>query len=158
MRRRYAQGARAVWRVVHGPPGEAEDPRPRPRDLATLKQERARTTTRLTGFLRSQGRRLTSLHTFAAPLEAWRRWEGSPMPRGWRRRGLRVSVPHAWLRPQMAALAAARRALLHRAQDASLAKGRQFMHRKGLGSTGAWWWGMACVGGWAWQHRRAVGG
>jgi transposase len=47
--RRFHDGERAGWRVGHGPSVEAEDQRPLPRDLATLKQERARTTTRLKG-------------------------------------------------------------------------------------------------------------
>jgi transposase len=69
---------------------EAEDQRPLHRDLATLKHERASTTTRLKGLLRSQGIRLTSLSQFPEQLEALRLWAGSPMPRGLRRRVLRV--------------------------------------------------------------------
>jgi transposase len=90
MLRRYAYGERAVWRVVHGPTVEAEDQRHLHRDLAPLKQERASTTTRIKGLRRSQGIRLTSLSKLPEPLEALRRWDGSPMPRGLRRRLLRV--------------------------------------------------------------------
>ncbi len=54
-------GEREVWRVVHVPSVEAEDQRHLHRDLETLKQERASTTTRIKGLLRSQGIRLTSL-------------------------------------------------------------------------------------------------
>jgi transposase len=52
---RYHHGERDVWRVVHVPSVEAEDQRHLHRDWETLKQERARTTTRLKGLLSSQG-------------------------------------------------------------------------------------------------------
>src|SRR2546430_9927213 len=42
---RYAQGERQVWQVVKVPSMEAEDHRHLHRDLETLKQERASTTT-----------------------------------------------------------------------------------------------------------------
>jgi transposase len=86
---RYAYGVREVWRVVHEPAVEAEDPRHVHRDLATLKQERTSTTTRIKGLLSSQGIRMTSLSTFPEQLEALRLWDGSPMPSGLRRRLLR---------------------------------------------------------------------
>jgi transposase len=87
---RYAHGAREVWRVVHVPSAEAEDQRHRHRDLETLKQERARTTTRLKGLLRSQGIRLTSLRKLPEQLEAlrkllmalWRFLETGVLPEG----------------------------------------------------------------------------
>jgi transposase len=47
---RYECGARQVWRVVHVPSVEAEDQRHLPRDLETLKQEQASTTTRIKGY------------------------------------------------------------------------------------------------------------
>ena len=58
----------------------------------------------------------------------------------------------------MAAWEAARRAWLHRAQDASLEQVRPVRPRKGRGSTGAWLWVMALFGGRALQTRRAGGG
>ena len=87
---RYAQGERHVWQVVKGPSVEAEAHRHLHRDLATLKQERASTTTRILGLLRSQGLRVTSLTTLPEPLAALRLWHGSPVPPGLRRRVLRV--------------------------------------------------------------------
>jgi transposase len=50
-----SHGERQVWRGVHVPSIEAEDQRHLHRDLETLKQERASTTTRLKGLLRSRG-------------------------------------------------------------------------------------------------------
>jgi hypothetical protein len=87
-----------VWRVVPVPSVAAEDQRHRHRDLATLKQARASTTTRLKGLRSSQGIRLTSLSTCAEHLEALRLWDGSAMPSGLRRRLLWVYTHHACLR------------------------------------------------------------
>jgi len=67
---RYAQGERQGWQVVKAPSVEAEDQRHRHRDLATLKQERASTTTRIKGLRSSQGLRVTSLTKWPEPLEA----------------------------------------------------------------------------------------
>src|SRR3989442_15666025 len=58
---RFHHGERDVWRVVHVPTVEAEDQRHLHRDLETLKQERASTTTRIKGLLSTQGLRLTHL-------------------------------------------------------------------------------------------------
>src|ERR671922_416033 len=91
---RYESGEREVWRVVHVPSVEAEDQRQLHRDLETLKQERASTTTRLKGLLSSQGVRLTSLRQLPAQLDALRLWDGSPLPSGLRRRLLRVYSHH----------------------------------------------------------------
>jgi transposase len=87
---RYAQGERQVWQVVHGPSVEAEDQRHRHRDVATLKRERASTTARIQGLLRSQGLRMTSLTQLPEQRDALRLWEGSPLPSGLRQRVLRV--------------------------------------------------------------------
>ena len=87
---RYAQGERHVWQVVKGPAVEAEDHRHLHRDLETLKQERASTTTRIEGLLSSQGLRVTSLTKLPEQLDALRLWDGSPVPPGLRRRVLRV--------------------------------------------------------------------
>jgi transposase len=61
MLRRYAQGERQVWQVVKGPSVEAEDQRHLPRDLETLKRERASPTTRIKGLRSTQGIQVTTL-------------------------------------------------------------------------------------------------
>ena len=108
---RYAHGERHVWRVVHVPSVEAEDQRHLHRDLETLKQERASTTTRIKGLLSSQGIRLTSLSSFP---NNWMRCDCgmAAHPSGLRRRLLRVYAHHESLSQQIAALEAERRALL----------------------------------------------
>jgi transposase len=158
MLRRFPHGERDVWRVGHVPTVEAEAQRHLHRDLETLKQERASTTTRLKGLLSSQGLRLTSLRKFPAQLDGLRLWDGAPIPRGLRRRLLRVYAHYQFLSEQMAALEAERRALLQSAQDASREKGRQWRPLNGLGSNGAWLLGMAFFGWRALQKRREVGG
>jgi transposase len=158
MRMRSAQGDREVWRVVPVPSVAAEAGRHLPRDLETLKQERASTTTRIKGLLRSQGIRLTSLRTFPEPRDALRRWDGSEMPSGLRRRLLRVWAHHQCLRAQIAALEAERRAWLQSSEDARLEKVRQLMHLQGIGIKGAWVLVRAFFGWRAWKYRRAVGG
>ena len=87
---RYAQGERQVWQGVKVPSVAAEDQRHLPRDLDTLKQERARTMPRIEGLRSSQGLRVTSLTKWPERLEALRLWDGASLPPGWRRRVLRV--------------------------------------------------------------------
>ena len=146
MLRRYESGARDGWRVVKGPAVAAEDQRPLHRDLETLKQERASTTTRIKGLLSSQGIRLTTLSRFPEQLGALRLWDGSEIPKGLRRRLLRVWAHHQFLSEQIAALEAERRALLHSSEDASIEKVRQLMQRRGIGINGAWLFVRALFG------------
>jgi transposase len=86
---RYHHGECQVWRVVNVPSVEAEAQRHLYRDVETLKQERASTTTRIKGLLSNQGGRLTNLSKLPEQLDALRLWDGSPLPRGLRRRVLR---------------------------------------------------------------------
>jgi transposase len=155
---RYAHGERDVWRVVRVPSVEAEDQRHLHRDLETLKQERASTTTRIKGLLSSQGVRLTSVNKLPEQLEALRLWDGSPLPSGLRRRVLRVYAHHQFLSEQIAALEAERRARLQSAQDASIEKVRQLMQLRGIGINGAWLLVMEFFGWRELKTRREVGG
>src|SRR5437870_6673898 len=95
---RYHHGERHVWQVVKIASVEAEDQRHLHRDLETLKQERASTMTRIEGVLSSQGVRVTRLTKLPEQLEALRLWDGSPVPAGLRRRVVRVSGGHTFLR------------------------------------------------------------
>jgi transposase len=158
MLRRLHHGDRAGWHVVHVPSVEAEDQRHLHRDLESLKQERASTTARIKGLLSSQGLRLTSLNKLPEQLDALRRWEGAPIPSGLRHRLLRVYAQHQFLREQMAAVAAERRALLETSHEASIEKIRQLMHLKGIGINGAWLLVMEFFGGRDFKNRREVGG
>jgi transposase len=115
--------------VVHVPSVEAAEQRHLHRDLGTLKQERASKTTRIKSLLSSQGVWLTSLSKLSERLDALRLWDGSPLPSGLRRRGLRVYAHHQLLSRQIAELAAERRALLQTSQAAPIEKVRQLMPR-----------------------------
>ncbi len=158
MLRRYQHGERQVWQVVKVPSVEAEDQRHLHRDLETLKQERASTTTRIQGLLSRQGLRVTSLTKLPEHLEALRLWDGSPIPPGLRRRVLRVYAHDTFLSEQIAEVEVERRALLQTSPEASLDKGRQLMQRKGIGSNGAWLVVMEFFGWRACKNRREVGG
>src|SRR5256886_17508357 len=107
---RYHHGERQVWQVVKAPSVEAEDHRHLHRDLETLKQERASTTTRIEGLLSSQGLRVTSLTKLPEQLDALRLWDGSPIPPGLRRRVLPVYAHHTFLMVQIAEVEAVLRA------------------------------------------------
>jgi transposase len=155
---RFHHGERDVWRVVHVPTVEAEDGRHLHRDLETLKQERASTTTRIKGLLSSQGIRLTSLSKLPAQLDALRLWDGAEIPSGLRRRLLRGWAQHQFLSAQIAALEAERRALLHSAEAASREKVRQLMQLQGIGINGSWLLVMEFFGWRALQNRREMGG
>ena len=155
---RFHHGEREGWRVVHVPSVEAEDQRHLHRDLESLKQERASTTTRIKGLLSSQGIRLRSLSTLPEQRDTLRLWDGSPMPSGLRRRLLRVYAHHQFLREQIAAVEAERRALLETSQEASIEKIRQLMHLQGIGINGAWLLVRAFFGWRDFQTRREVGG
>ena len=155
---RYAHGERQVWQVVKVPSVEAEDHRHLHRDLETLKQERARTTTRIQGLLSSQGLRVTSLTKLPEQREALRLWDGSPMLPGLRRRVLRVYAHHTFLSEQIAAVEAERRAQLQASTDARIDQVRQLMQLKGIGINGAWLLVMEFFGWRACKNRREVGG
>jgi len=155
---RYAQGERQVWHVVTVPSVEAEDQRHLHRDLETLKQERASTMPRIEGLLSSQGLRVPSLTTLPEHLEALRRWDGSPLPPGLRRRVLRVYAPYTCLSAQIAAVEAERQALLQTAPDPSIDKVRQLRQLQGIGIKGAWLVVRAFFGWRAFTNRREVGG
>ena len=155
---RSHSGERHVWHVVKVPSVEAEDHRHLHRDLETLKQERASTTTRIQGLLSSQGLRVTSLTQWPEQLDALRLWDGTPLPPGLRRRVLRVYAHHTFLSAQIAAVEAERRAQLHAATDASINKVRQLMLLKGIGINGAWLLVMEFFGWRQLKNRREVGG
>src|SRR5918998_2292997 len=155
---RYEQGERKVWHVIKVPSMEAEDQRHLHRDLETLKQERASTTTRIKGLLSSYGIRVTSMTKLPEQLDALRLWDGSPIPPGLRRRVLRVYAHHTFVSEQIADMEAQRRAQLQTSSDASIDKVRQLMQLKGIGINGSWLLVMEFFGWRELKHRREVGG
>jgi transposase len=158
MLRRYQHGERHVWRVVNVPSVDAEAQRHLHRDLEPLQQERARTTNRIKGLLRSQGGRMPSVHKLPAQLDALRLWDGSPVPSGLRRRLLRVYAHYQCLNEQLAELEAERRTLLRTSAAATIEKVHQLMQLKGIGIHGAWLLVMEVFGWRELKTRREVGG
>jgi transposase len=69
-----------------------------------------------------------------------------------------VYAPHQFLSEQMAAVEAARRAVLETSQDASLEKIRQLMHLRGIGSNGSWLFVMEFFSWRDFKNRREVSG
>jgi transposase len=155
---RYHEGERQVWQVVNVPSVEAEDQRHLHRDLETLKRERASTTARIKGLLRSQGIQVTSLTKLPEQLDALRLWDGSPIPPGLRQRMLRVYAQYTFLSEQIAAVEAERRTQLQASTDARIEKVRQLMQLKGIGINGAWLLVREFFGWRAFKNRREVGG
>jgi transposase len=154
---RYHHGERQIWCGVHVPSVAAEEQRHRHRDLETLQHERARTTNRIKGWLRSQGGRRSSVGKVPDPLEALRLWANSPIPSGLYRRWLRVYAHYTLLSEQSAALEAERRNLRRPSPEGNVEKGRRLRQRKGLGITGAWVLVRECFGWHEGKNRRAVG-
>ena len=155
---RYHHGERQVWQVLKVPSVEAEDQRHLHRDLETLKQERASTTTRIKGLLSSHGLQVTSLNKLPEQLDAMRLWDGSPIPPGLRRRVLRVYAHHTFLSEQIAEVEAQRRSLLQTSPEASIEQIRQLMMLKGLGINGSWLLVMEFFAWRGFKNRREVGG
>src|SRR5262249_61364489 len=90
------------------------------------------------GLLRSQGLRVAALAAGPEPLDALRRWDGSPLPPGLRRRVLRVSAQYTFLSEQIAAVEAERRTQLQTSTDARIEQVRQLLPLPGIGINGAW--------------------
>lgn len=79
---RHESGERRVWSVARVPSVEAEDARHLHRELATVKRDRGRVTSRIKGLLATQGVRLETSREFVARLDEVRLWDGSALPPG----------------------------------------------------------------------------
>ncbi|MCX7856288.1 MAG: transposase, partial [Anaerolineae bacterium] len=83
---RFDHGEKKVWSVVRVPDDLVEDRRHLHRQLQTLKGDRTRYLNRIQGLLAGQGVRLRVGADFLERLGQVRRWDGSPLPEGLRRR------------------------------------------------------------------------
>jgi transposase len=79
---RYVRGERRVWHVVRVPSVAEEDARHLHRLRETIQQERTRLLNRLQGLLATQGVTVPLHADFLARVAAARRWDGTPLPRG----------------------------------------------------------------------------
>ena len=154
---RHVAGEQRVWSIVRVPSVEEEDRRQRHRALATAKRDRTRVINRLKGLLASQGLGMPQSRDFQQPLESLRLWDGSPLPAGLRHR-LGQEWEHVQaLAQRIAQVEAERRAWLQTSEDAVMNKVRQLLTLKGIGTTSAWVFVMACFGWRAFRHGKAVG-
>jgi transposase len=120
-------------------------------------RERTRVINRIKGWLASQGLVMPHSGDFRLQLEALRLWDGSPLPAG-----LRHRLGQEWAHVQVLAqrigqLEAERRALMQTAEDASMKTVRHLLTVKGMGTTRAWLFVMACFGWRAFPNGKAVG-
>lgn len=150
-------GEPRVWSIVRVPSREEEDRRQLHRALATTKRDRTRVINRLKGLLASQGLVMLQRGDCQPPLEALRRWDGSPLPAGLRHR-LGQEWEHAQaLAQRIGQLAAARRAFMQTAEDAVMPQGRQLLTLTGMGTNSAWGLVRECFGWRACRNGKAVG-
>lgn len=131
-------GEPRVWSVVRVPPPAVEAARQLPRELLTVKRDRARGTNRLKGLLALQGIVLPSLSDLPVQLSALRQWDGAPLPAGLRARLEREWAKVELLTTQIRTLELAQRQALRRGTDRAATQGRQLLQLCGIGPTGAW--------------------
>lgn len=156
---RFESGERKVWSVVHVPSLEAEDQRHLHRELVTLKADRTRHINRIKGMLATQGIRMPVRADFLASLEGLRLWDGSPLPPGLRARLEQEYTCLEFVRQQIVAREAERRALLS-AADAPpyVAQVHQLLRLQGIGENSAWRFVVELFGWRAFHNRRQIGG
>src|SRR5262245_6290662 len=148
---RYESGERTAWSVVRVPSDAEEDARHLHRELLTAKRDRTRVTNRIGGLLANQGLEIELTKDVADQLDRLRRWDGSPLPGGLRRRLAREWEKVRFLTQQIDALTRERRQLVREAGDAATAKVRQLVQLRGIGMNGAWLHTMEFF---AWRHFR----
>ena len=131
-------GEARVWSVVRVPAPAVEAARQLPRELLTLKRDRARVTNRIKALLALQGVVVPVDRDLVARLGLLRQWDGSPLPRELQARLEREWAKVELLTTQIRALEAAQRQALRTGTDPAARQVRQLIHLCGLGPTGAW--------------------
>lgn len=135
---RYVAGDQRVWRIVRVPSVAEEDARQLHRTWESVQQDRSRLLCRLQGLLVTHGVRVPIDATFLERVERARVWDGTPLPRGLKDRIGRVWAQLALLNEQLAALEAARRALVADPQTATGRYAEALPTLRGIGPIGAW--------------------
>ena len=154
---RYEAGERTVWSVVRVPSDAEEDARHLHRELLTAKRDRTRVTNRMRGLLANQGLEIDLAKDVPRQLDRLRRWDGSPLPAGLRRRLEREWEKVQFLTQQVAALTRERRRLIRQADDPAMAKVWQLLQLRGIGVNGAWLQTMEFFGWRVFHNGREVG-
>jgi transposase len=135
---RYEAGERSAWSVVRAPSDAEEDARQLHRELLTVQRDRIRVTNRMRGLLANQGLEIDLTNKVPAQLAGLRRWDGSPLPDGLRRRLEREWEKVQFLTQQIAALTRERRRRIREAADPAMAQVWRLLQLRGIGTNGAW--------------------
>ena len=135
---RYEAGERTAWSVVRAPSDAEEDARQLHRELLTAKRDRTRVTNRMRGLLANQGLEIDLAKQVPRQLAGLRRWDGSLLPDGLRRRLEREWEKVRFLTQQIAALTRERRRRVREAADPAMAQVWRLLQLRGIGTNGAW--------------------
>ena len=155
MRIRYQLRERDVWSVVRVPSCGDEDARSLHREYRTLVKERSRSVNRIRGLLANHGLRLDRIDArFLEWLQAARRWDGSPLPPGVRRRLEREYARWDFTHVQILEIQKDRRDQLRTGTGHTLDLVRQLHALKGIGLGSAWTYTMEFF---AWRKLTSAG-
>lgn len=157
---RYTAGERGVWSVLHVPSVEDEDRRQLHRELFTLTRERTRAVNRIKALLALHGVVLEmprGLPAVMPAVSALCAWDGAPLPVGTQARLIREWQRLTFLRQQLRALVAERRALLHAGTDPVVPMVRRLLALRGIGEVSAWIYTTEFFAWRQFQNRRQVG-
>jgi transposase len=156
---RVHQGEGAVWSAVRVPEIVDEDRRHMHRELFALTAERTRQVNRVKGLLALHGVAPLSERGLPAALPAVRGWDGAPLPPAAAARLEREWARLTFVRRELRALLAERRALLVNPPptDPVVPIVRRLLELRGIGEVSAWLYAAEFF---AWRHfrnRREVG-
>ena len=154
---RYEAGERSAWNVVRVPSDAEEDGRQLHRELLTAKRDRTRVTNRIRGLLANQGLEIDLKRDVVAQLRSLRRWDGSALPAGLRRRLEREWEKAQFFTQQIQALLGERRKLIREGADPAMAMVLQLAHLKGVGIESAWLHTMEFFGWREFENGRQIG-
>ena len=155
--RHLAGSRKKVWSVVRVPTVEEEDRRHLHRELQSAKRDRTRVTNRIKGLLANHGLTLNLKADVPAQLAALRQWDGSPLAEGLQARLAREWERVEFYRELIERLEGERRELLRDSTDPAIAKVRQLIHLKGIGTNSAWLYVMELFGWREFRSRKEVG-
>jgi transposase len=131
---RYAEGERAVWKVVHVPSEALEDARHQERAIATLTAERTTWRNRIHAMLQLVGVRTDITANFGARLERVTTWAGTPLPAGIRARLAQMWRLLSVVETELRAARAAQRAEVAAAATAPAQVAAQLQQLRGVGT------------------------
>jgi transposase len=156
---RFAQGERPVWSVVHVPSVEDEDRRQLHRELFTLTGARTRQINRIKGLLALHGVAPLAERGLPRALPVVRAWTGDPLPPAAAARLAREWKRLTFLRRELHALLAERRALLRAGDDTDPVIGivRRLLALRGIGEVSAWLYASEFFAWRRFRNRREVG-